>query len=144
MMHASCVAVVNADEPWGLLIIGPSGAGKSALALELMALGARLVADDQTEIRHLGASGLSASAPATLPALIEARGIGLLPVRRLPECRLRVIVDLGQVETGRLPARRSMVLLGHTIPLLHGVDSRSFPAALMQYLRHAAETGETA
>ena len=46
IMHASCVAVQGK----GVLILGPSGAGKSSLALQLMALGADLVADDRTEI----------------------------------------------------------------------------------------------
>ena len=39
----------GASDGRGLLILGPSGAGKSALALQLIALGARLVADDRTD-----------------------------------------------------------------------------------------------
>lgn len=50
ILHASCVAL----DGRGLLILGPSGSGKSALALELMALGADLVADDRTEIEGQG------------------------------------------------------------------------------------------
>ena len=41
-MHATTVALRGR----GLLILGPSGSGKSTLALQLMAVGARLVADD--------------------------------------------------------------------------------------------------
>ena len=44
-LHASCIAVHGR----GVLILGPSGAGKSSLALQLMALGADLVADDMIE-----------------------------------------------------------------------------------------------
>ncbi|MDX5349528.1 MAG: serine kinase, partial [Paracoccaceae bacterium] len=43
IVHATSVAV----DGRGLLILGPSGAGKSSLALRLIALGARLVADDR-------------------------------------------------------------------------------------------------
>ncbi|MDA3887407.1 MAG: serine kinase, partial [Allgaiera sp.] len=46
ILHASCVAL----DGRGVLILGPSGAGKSGLALQLMALGARLVADDRTRL----------------------------------------------------------------------------------------------
>ncbi|MEO1532556.1 MAG: serine kinase, partial [Pseudomonadota bacterium] len=42
-LHASAVALGER----GLLILGPSGAGKTRLALELVALGAELVADDR-------------------------------------------------------------------------------------------------
>ena len=52
--HASAVVLEQGAEQGGralgVLIEGPSGTGKSALALRLMALGARLVADDRTRI----------------------------------------------------------------------------------------------
>ena len=41
-LHASFVAINGR----GVLILGPSGAGKSALALQLIAFGAKLVAGD--------------------------------------------------------------------------------------------------
>ena len=43
-LHASCVAHAGK----GILITGSAGSGKSFLALELLARGGRLVADDQT------------------------------------------------------------------------------------------------
>lgn len=71
--HATTVTIAGK----GVLIEGPSGSGKSALALQLMAFGAALVADDSTllQSRH---GQLWATAPAGLPAAIEARGVGLL------------------------------------------------------------------
>ena len=50
IVHASCIA----HRGRGLLILGPSGAGKSTLALEMMAYGAALVADDRTVLRLAG------------------------------------------------------------------------------------------
>ena len=49
VMHASCVSYEN----HAVLILGPSGIGKSSLALQLMALGAVLVADDKTCLRKI-------------------------------------------------------------------------------------------
>src|SRR5262245_61986603 len=75
LVHGSAVA-------WGgrgLLILGASGRGKSALALALTATGAALVADDRVEIVRRGRA-LVARAPAALAGLVEARGIGILPV----------------------------------------------------------------
>ena len=45
-IHASCVAINGR----GILLLGKSGAGKSELALRLMDEGARLVADDRTDL----------------------------------------------------------------------------------------------
>ena len=52
-LHASAVAL----DGRGALLLGASGAGKSGLALRLMALGARLVADDRVLLRR-GPEGL--------------------------------------------------------------------------------------
>ena len=58
-------------------MIGPSGAGKSALALQLLALGAELVADDRTDIIRQG-DHLIADVPQAIAGMIEARGMGIL------------------------------------------------------------------
>ena len=73
VIHASCVALGRS----AVLLVGPSGSGKSALALELMALGAELVADDRT-VLSLHDTGLIASCPASIRGRIDARGVGLL------------------------------------------------------------------
>ena len=46
IMHATCVDVNGS----GVLIIGRPGSGKSSIAINLLALGATLVADDQCEL----------------------------------------------------------------------------------------------
>ena len=67
-LHATAVAV----DGRAALILGASGAGKSSLALQLMALGAVLVADDRTVVQRDG-SHIVADVPDTLRGLIEAR-----------------------------------------------------------------------
>ena len=64
-LHGSAVAL----EGRGLLILGASGTGKSALALRMMAHGARLVADDRVVLARRG-DALIASAPPALRGTI--------------------------------------------------------------------------
>ncbi len=130
ILHASCVAV----DGRGLLILGPSGSGKSALALQLMAFGARLVADDRTEITREGAA-LMARCPPAISGLIEARGVGILRATPLPQAALVLAVDLGRVEIDRLPQRRVITLLGLPIDLVLATRSDHFSSALWCYLR---------
>ena len=87
-LHASCVAL----DGRGVLILGRSGAGKSSLALELMALGARLVADDRT-VLHADDGAPVASCPPAILGKIEARGVGILAADPSP------VDDLDRQET---------------------------------------------
>lgn len=129
-VHATTVAV----DGRGLLIVGPSGSGKSGLALQLMALGAALVADDITRVsRHDGA--LWAACPESILGRIEARGIGILAAEPSPPVPLAAAVDLGRSETERLPPERSYDCLGVTIPLILNVPGLFFAASLLQYLK---------
>ena len=130
LLHASCVALQNC----GVLIVGPSGAGKSALALQLMAYGADLVSDDQTELWTEGDT-LCASPPATIAGLIEARGVGLLHAPYEARAEVLLVVDLGQTETERLPPRRHVTLLGLERPLVLGLSHNHFPASILCYLK---------
>jgi HPr kinase/phosphorylase len=128
-LHASAVAIGGR----AVLITGPSGSGKSGLALQLIALGARLVADDGVILRSEGGQ-LLARAPDAIRGLIEARGVGLLNAEPLDDVPLSFVVDLGTSETERLPPRRTTTLLGVVLPLLHKVESLHFAAAVRQYL----------
>lgn len=130
-LHATCVAL---DRDRGLLVLGPSGSGKSALGLQLMAMGAHLIADDQTTLTVTDA-GLVASCPSPIAGVIEARGIGLLTATPLAMARVTLVVDLGQTESDRLPPFRSVTLLGTALPLVLGQKSPHFPAALLCYLQ---------
>ena len=129
-LHASSVAVNGG----AVLIIGPSGSGKSALALQLMALGAGLISDDRTLVRRKG-DGVMASCPDALTGLIEARGVGILKARPVAGAPIRLIVDLGRLETERLPPRRHHDLLGVSIELVFGIQASHFPAAILHYIK---------
>jgi len=127
-LHATTVAI----DGRGVLIRGASDSGKSALALQLMALGALLVADDRTNLTK--GPPVIASCPAPLHGLIEARFVGLLHAQMSEPVPLALIVDLGQFETDRLPPARSEEILGQMLPLLHNVAAPYFPGAIMQYM----------
>ena len=121
-----------------MLILGPSGSGKSALALQLIALGAVLVADDRTLITREGCQ-LHATAPATLSGLIEARFVGLLNSPVVARVALTLAVDMAQTETERLPPIRSLSLAGVGLNLVHKVAVDHFPFALMCYVRQGRQ-----
>ncbi|MCA0995148.1 HPr kinase/phosphorylase [Alloyangia pacifica] len=133
ILHATAVAVAGR----ALLIQGRSGAGKSGLALEMMARGARLVADDRV-VLTLEDGTLWAAPPAPLAGLIEARGLGILHADHLPRAEVAALLDLDTPETERLPQRRKIMLQGRNLPLLHNAAHPYFPAVLVQYLKGAA------
>lgn len=136
IVHATTVAVGGV----GLLIRGESGAGKSSLALQMLALGAGLVADDRTYLTRPDGGAPLASVPETIAGLIEARGLGLIRVAPVGPVRLAAVLDLSVVEPDRLPENRSTEILGAALPLLYRVDAASFPAALVLWLRSGADS----
>ena len=93
-IHASCVAIGAK----GVLILGESGAGKSDLALRLMDDGARLVADDRSEL-YVIRGRLMARAPESIAGLIEVRGLGIVARPFRKNVSLALAVQIG------IPAR---------------------------------------
>ena len=130
ILHATCVAL----DGRGVLILGASGAGKSALGLELMAYGARLVADDRTIVTRQG-NTLIATCPRAIHGLIEARGLGLLHADPVDYAEICLVIDLDQVSTERLPPKRHHTLLNVPIALVFRATSRHFPFGVLQILR---------
>lgn len=128
-VHATTVAL----EGVGLVVLGPSGAGKSTLALQLMAVGAALVADDRTDLR-LSAGRLIAQAPVPLLGRIEARGVGILSARPAPPVPVAWACDLGGAEAGRLPEPGHVAWLGVRVPLVSGPYRPHLYAALRQLM----------
>jgi HPr kinase/phosphorylase len=118
-----------------VLIRGASGRGKSGLALELLALGAGLVADDRTRL-WLAEGRIMADAPATIRGQIEARGMGILSLPAVGPQPLALIVDLDTESAERLPPLTHADLLGQSVPLVKKADHAHFPAAILLYLIH--------
>ncbi len=113
-LYGTSVAIGGA----GVLLQGPSGSGKSDLALRLIDEGARLVADDQTEVERSG-NDLALRAPAALAGLIEARGLGLMRVPHVAEAPLRLIVELAaEAAIERLPEARVRTIEGVAVPVI--------------------------
>ena len=130
--HASAVVLGSALDHagFGVLIEGPPGSGKSALALQLMSLGARLVADDRTRI--VARDGWPwLIAPERLQGVIEARGVGLIRVPHDPAAPLRLIVDMGTHETARLPEPVTREVMGQRIRYLCRVDGPHFAGSIV-------------
>ena len=117
------------------LIRGAAGRGKSGLALQLVAMGAGLVADDRTRLWRAGAQ-VMADAPDTIRGRIEARGLGILRLPAAGPQPLALVIDLDRDETDRLPPPRETRIKGVTLPLVHGSAHAHFPAAILLYLRY--------
>jgi serine kinase of HPr protein (carbohydrate metabolism regulator) len=136
LVHATAVAV----DGGAILLRGPSGAGKSDLGLRLIEAGARLVADDQVELRRAGRQIL-ARAPPALAGLVEIRGVGIVRVAAVDAAPLVLIADLivaGEIE--RLPKPRVEKLLGIAVPLIALAPFEASAAAKLAFARRALAT----
>jgi serine kinase of HPr protein (carbohydrate metabolism regulator) len=114
LLHATCVEI----DRLAVLLRGPSGSGKSDLALRLIDVGARLVADDQVELEASGGR-LWARAPAALAGILEVRGIGLRRLAYRDRASVGLVIDLVAPERiERLPEPATEMLAGIVLPRL--------------------------
>ena len=133
LVHATAVAI----DARAILLRGPSGAGKSDLALRLIDSGARLVADDQVELRRAGERVL-VTAPAALAGLIEVRGVGILRIEAVAEATLVLLVDLvPSAKVDRLPEARCEDVLGVALPSIALSPFEASAAAKLRLALHA-------
>ena len=130
-VHGTCVAF----EGRGALLVGSSGSGKSGLALDLMAYGASLVADDQV-LLTTKEGDLWATAPDAVRGMIEARGAGLVRVRVETRAKLAFVVDLDSETDARLPQPRQFCITDTCLPLIAGKNLPNLGSLVMACLRY--------
>jgi HPr kinase/phosphorylase len=131
VVHGTAVAISGRS----VLLRGASGRGKSSTALQMMGMGARLISDDLVSL-DASETGIRLSRPPQVrgPAMIEARGIGLLRVATASAGELVLVVDLDHDETERLPQPVHVSVAGHSVRQLRRVENPAFPSMLLQYL----------
>src|SRR5258708_4839267 len=113
-IHASCIETAGI----GVLLRGPSGSGKSDLALRLIEAGARLVADDRTDLT-LDSGVLVGSCPQTIAGRLEIRGLGIVALANVGGTGGGLGVALAApADIDRLPAARHCSYLGVELPLI--------------------------
>ena len=85
----------------GVLLTGNAATGKSELALELIARGHRLIADDAPVFSRIAPDIISGSCPSLLQDFLEVRGLGVINIRTMfgdsaikQEKYLRLIIHL--------------------------------------------------
>lgn len=129
-VHGSAVALGGE----AVLFIGASASGKSAMALEMIARGAKLVSDDQVILRRVETDRETSVVACPIDGfegLVEARGIGIIKVKKADPTRLGLVVDMDQTEIRRMPPDRFMEFLGIQVNLIYGKDNQSLAAALI-------------
>jgi HPr kinase/phosphorylase len=143
-IHASAV-LIGAR---AVLIQGPAGSGKSRLALALLKAAkqgllpfARLVADDRAHLEASHGRLLVRPAPA-LAGLIEVRGLGIRRVPHEPLAQVGFLLELGQNDAERLPARSGAqaVLAGIAVPRLAVAAGQDALPLVLAYLHTASST----
>lgn len=112
----------------GVLLAGRSGIGKSELALEMLARGHRLIADDAAGFELAADGRVLGRCPPLLYGFLEVRGLGILNVGRMfgePALRQSMALDLilrleaanETIDPDRLHGRRTQTeVCGRLIP----------------------------
>ena len=137
LVHGTAIAIDGS----AVLLRGPSGAGKSDLGLRLIDAGARLIADDQSELHRIGGT-IAVRAPAAIAGLLEVRGLGILRLDTAADVPLLLIADLVVPETlERLPERHSETILGVTVPVMSLAPFEASAAAKLRLALNAIRGG---
>ena len=118
IVHAGLVAKKFSGQWRGVLIEGPSESGKSDLALRVLNLGFRIVADDRVAL-FVAKGRLFGRAPAPLTGLLEVRGLGITWFDPVPFADVSLVVScIKSGDAERLPRKkRSILIAGVRIPL---------------------------
>jgi serine kinase of HPr protein (carbohydrate metabolism regulator) len=136
--YATCVDINGA----GVLLRGPSGSGKSDLALRLIEGGAKLVADDRTDL-SLENGRLMARAPQSIAGRMEVRGLGIITVAYCETTEVALVVDLVAPDAvDRLPDSQCCTYLEHGVPLLALAAFEASTPAKIRLAVQAAKQGQ--
>jgi HPr kinase/phosphorylase len=130
-VHGSAVALRD----YGVLITGDSGSGKTSLAVELLSLGAELVADDWVRVERAPAGGLVMSPPEPIAGLMELRGIGMVRLPHADQAPLLAVVDMNREPGARLPETEARRLLGMRFPVICGRGRDRLAPAIYAVMR---------
>jgi len=126
ILHAVLLDVLGL----GILITGESGIGKSECALDLIARGHRLVADDTVEVRRRSETILIGTCPELTRHHMELRGLGVINVKELfgiastrSSKRVELVVRLERWDPARQYERLGVddvfdEILGLRVPLI--------------------------
>jgi HPr kinase/phosphorylase len=135
--YATCVEIAGA----GVLLRGPSGSGKSDLALRLIEGGARLVADDRTDL-SVADGKLVARAPSPIAGRMEVRGLGIIDVACADSVAVALVVDLvAPHDVVRMPDAQCCMYLDCTVPLLALAAFEASAPAKIRLAVQAAKQG---
>jgi HPr kinase/phosphorylase len=108
LVHATAIIPGSASLPFGapvesgVLLLGDSSAGKSDVALRLIAMGSRLLADDRTAL-SAESGRLYAESVGAAHGHIEVRGIGIVKIPAARRVPVLFCVRLTQDAPPRLP-----------------------------------------
>lgn len=145
IVHAGLLARRDGPRWRGVLIEGPSGSGKSDLALRALDAGWSLVADDRVLVWACEGR-LYGRAPDPIEGLIEARGLGVLAVRRRAFAEIALVCVCnpdGPIE--RMPEDEARKLAGVTVPVVRlAALEASAPVKLGLALSHLGLRGQRA
>ena len=109
--HSTSIVI----EDLGILIKGQSGSGKSDLALRLIDSGATLISDDLTICKKIG-DYLYLYPHSKTKGLLEVREIGIMTVPYVENIKLKLVVELMEKESERIPKMMSCNILGMKFP----------------------------
>lgn len=132
-VYASAVCVDNK----AALIIGKSGAGKTKLAIEVMALGGKLVGDDQVILTF--DDGICVAPHDNAANRFEMRGVGIFSANVTSSAKLQVVVDLDQEPSGRLPNQDFYQIHDVQLPKINAKGLPHLASFLYLYLKGEIE-----
>jgi HPr kinase/phosphorylase len=125
-----------------VMIIGKSGAGKTALMLEMMALGAEFIGDDQVFV-EIG-EDITIHPHSNAKGRLEMRGVGIFETKSRAQAKLELVVNLDQEPSTRLPQKQHFEIGDSLLPKIDGKGVHHLASFLYLFLKGDLKTLEGA